>query len=197
MKSPSLVFAESVRVIILVVAMVLLFIAGVDYLLRLEGIGQTYTAWIGWRAIDQLGPWAYAVFAGLCIILPVIYIVIARIVVRLHHGIIGVGNDGEKYHVRPEAVEPVISKAVRKNVDGIERIHRCTIEQKLSRPHCFVHISVAEDADLPHVQRSVKAEAARVIKRILGVEDARIRVKFTTIVIPDEPRRRKGEPASE
>lgn len=147
--------------------------------------------WVSPLRMDSTGVITLAV---LYVILPFVYLLARMIEKRLERGIVGKGSLGEDICLRPEAVERVINREVRSQVEDVTKVVNCEVVQGSRAARVRMAVAVSDRSTVPDVQKRVRGVVRDALTRLIGYADGtQIVVKVVEVAGAGAPMaRRKG-----
>ncbi|MEO8377562.1 MAG: hypothetical protein ABI579_07815 [Candidatus Sumerlaeota bacterium] len=147
--------------------------------------------WVSPLKMDFTG---VVTLASLYLILPFTYLLLSAAQKRLEKGIVGKGSMGEDICLRPEAVERVINREVRAQVEDVTRVTSCEVTQGSSAACVKMSVAVSDRSTVPDVQKRVRAVVKDALTRLIGYADGtQITVKVVEVAgAAPSAARRKG-----
>ncbi len=176
--------------VLLILSLLTLLAGGFDFLFSATEFTHYFVgAWPGLQGAEPL--WLRYGIAGAGILLPILTAVTGLLCVRDNS--IGTRTANGVIRLSPKAIEKLVKREVRQNVEEVLDVSATARQGKRNAPAVQVHVALTDTAPVPQVEARVKRETERVLKHLLGVADTnQIRVVVHDVsAVPARKRRQK------
>lgn len=181
--------------ILLILSLAALLCLGIDWILETTDIGSVMlymldratfglvgtkdaVSWPGMR--DATGGWLRIAIGTAAVLLPILTAASGLLVWR-DSSIRARTADGGVIRLAPGAVERIVRRDVRANVEEVLSVGVYARQGKRSAPAVTIHVGVTDRSPVPTVEAAVRREAERVLRHLMGVADT----KQITVVVHD------------
>lgn len=188
-------FVGFCRRVVLVVAMLLLLLLGLDAMARTHLYAELLGALFPWVQLVETNEVVVMAASLLCVLVPFVYMVLGSYERRLARGIVGRGKDGEEVRLAPEAIERAVARRIRDSVPEVGSIRRCVASQGSAGPRIAVDLAVGEGRTAAEIRNDAMKAASSTFEDILGISStAGIRIKITDLARSKAAPRQRRRP---
>jgi len=180
---------------LLILSLAALLCLGVDWILETTDIGSVVSymldrATFGWLGSDETFAWPgmrdsvdgwLSVLIGSAAILLPIFTAATGLLVWRDSSITARTEGGGTIRLAPGAIERIVRRDVRANVEEVLSVGVFARQGKRRAPAVTIHVGVTDRSPVPKVEAAVRREAERVLRHLMGVADT----KQITVVVHD------------